>query len=318
MMPLSRRSAPRAGFTLVELMVVVVLLSLVVGAMVRVVVRQQRFYRGASDIIDTRSQLRQAVNVLPADLRGISRRGSGLAGTDPDILAMRDSMIDVRVLVGTGTACAASASAANPGSITVLPADLAKGNSLTALPDLPKRGDFVFVFRDGDPLKSSDDQWTRYQLTADATTSTAVCTAGPLVQAADAAKPRVSVAIAGSIGFDIPAGTPVRFARRTRYSLYRAADTRWYLGYNTWNGSAWNGIQPVSGPYRPYSTLADSTGLRFAYYDSLGAVTTVPGNVARIDIVVRGETESAIKIPGFKDGRYRDSLVMRVAVRNRN
>ena len=55
-----QRPPRRSGFTLVELLVVLLLLTIVGGALMRMVNNQQRFYRGTYDLIELRSQLRQA------------------------------------------------------------------------------------------------------------------------------------------------------------------------------------------------------------------------------------------------------------------
>ena len=62
-MTASRRR--RKGFTLVELVMVAVLAVLVLGGMMNVLVRQQRFYRGTADLLEARSQTRQAAGILP-------------------------------------------------------------------------------------------------------------------------------------------------------------------------------------------------------------------------------------------------------------
>jgi hypothetical protein len=60
-----------------------------------------------------------------------------------------------------------------------------------------------------------------------------------------------------------------------------------------------------------------ATGLRFAYYDSTGAVTAVRTSVSKIDVTLRAQSESAVRSPGFNTGRYVDSLVVSVGLRNR-
>src|SRR5947207_3956826 len=82
-------STRRAGFTLVELIITMVLVSFVAGAIVKLLLRQQRFYNSTTDLIQTRQQIRQAAAMLPADLRGISSVGN-------DIYAMSDSSLDFR------------------------------------------------------------------------------------------------------------------------------------------------------------------------------------------------------------------------------
>ena len=66
------RLRSRRGMTLVEMMVVVVLLSIVGGAVMSTLAKQQAFYRSTSDVMDLRSQMRQASAVLANDLRGVA------------------------------------------------------------------------------------------------------------------------------------------------------------------------------------------------------------------------------------------------------
>src|SRR2546429_6633629 len=75
MLTIRRAPSRRAGFTLIELVIAMVLMSLVGGAIVKLLLRQQRFYNSTSDLIQTRQQIRQAAAMVPSDLRGISSIG---------------------------------------------------------------------------------------------------------------------------------------------------------------------------------------------------------------------------------------------------
>jgi prepilin-type N-terminal cleavage/methylation domain-containing protein len=92
------RRAHRAGFTLVELLIAMTLMGIIGGAIVTLLLRQQRFYNGTNELIQTRQQIRQAAAMLPSDLRGISSVGG-------DIYAMTDSSIDFRSVFGSSVAC---------------------------------------------------------------------------------------------------------------------------------------------------------------------------------------------------------------------
>ena len=63
----------RRGMTLVEIMISLVLLGIISGVIMRVILRQQRFYQGANQIMTQRSQLRQATSVLPTSLTSTLR-----------------------------------------------------------------------------------------------------------------------------------------------------------------------------------------------------------------------------------------------------
>ena len=86
LMPQLRRGR-RAGFTIIELLISMTLMSLVAGAIVKLLLRQERFYNSTTDLIQTRQQIRQAAAMLPADLRGISSVGG-------DIYTMSDSALE--------------------------------------------------------------------------------------------------------------------------------------------------------------------------------------------------------------------------------
>src|SRR5438094_6783273 len=91
-------STRRAGFTLVELVITLVLVSFVAGAIVKLLLRQQRFYNSTTELIQTRQQIRQAAAMLPSDLRGISSIGG-------DIYAVTDSSLEFRSVFGISIVC---------------------------------------------------------------------------------------------------------------------------------------------------------------------------------------------------------------------
>jgi hypothetical protein len=113
-------------------------------------------------------------------------------------------------------------------------------------------------------------------------------------------------------------GNAVRVTRPERFSFYRASDGAWYLGLHEWNTAAarFNPVQPVSGPYHtPRGAAAESAGLRFRYFDSLGAL--VPSGVAdtrRITLV-----EATLRTAAAKANATApmESLTIAVALRNR-
>src|SRR5438045_7425833 len=125
--------ARRAGFPLIELLISMVLMSLVAGAIVKVLLRQQRFYNSTNDLINTRQQIRQAAAMLPADLRGISSVGG-------DISVMSDSALEVRSVFGSSVVCADTA-----GPLSTVPRVLANGSTVTRWSRLPVVGDSLAV-----------------------------------------------------------------------------------------------------------------------------------------------------------------------------
>lgn len=92
----------RAGFTIPEILIVLVLGSLVLGAMYHVFRFQQRIYRQHRAVIARDDALRLASSVLAADLM----EANGAAG---DIASMTADSVSLRSYVGFAIVCAASA-----------------------------------------------------------------------------------------------------------------------------------------------------------------------------------------------------------------
>lgn len=302
---MTRTSSRRAGFTLVELMVAIVLVGIVLGSLINVIVRQQRFYRGATEVIDTRSQTRQAINLLPGDLRMLS---SGLG----DIIEMRDSVIDMYATVGTGVACRVGLQ-----SVSLPPMNAARGQ-FTSWTSPPRIGDQIHIF-----VNDSGTFRTHRVISVDS--NTVHCPGGtdPVIDgAADAGKQRYWIQFAPAPDAFIVVGAPVRITRRVRYSLYQSpTDRQWYLGYReqTADAAVLTAIQPVSGPYRAYAP-DNTSGLAFFYFDGAGAPTTNRLQVARVDVAVRTRTNQRIQISGMMtdaDGRRSHSDSLSIALRNR-
>ena len=315
MMPSSRTDARRStvvrrtGFTMAETLVVLVLLAIVGGSLMNVMGKQQRFYAGTGDLIELRTQLRQAEAVLGNDLRGISSVGS-TAGSD--IVTMTDSSIEFNYTIGASVVCKAPSSAT-----IIIPTTgaLTNGNTLTSWISKPANGDTAYIFDEGvSTTLSSDDSWKPYTIVS-LPMSSGSCDGGFNAPSAG------TLTLATPVSTTILNGAPIRFVRRAHYSLYKStSDTLWYLGYCTPSCSSLNPINPIAGPFQAYqaSTASDSSGIRFTYYDSTGAVTAVPTQVARINIVLRGETKKYLNVTGMARGVYHDSLSMNIALRNRS
>jgi hypothetical protein len=102
----------------------------------------------------------------------------------------------------------------------------------------------------------------------------------------------------------------VRGFETVTYALTQAADTRWYLNMTTNNGSGTVGPTAIVGP------LAGATGVAFTYFNSAGAVTAVPAQVAQIGLVVRGQSLRQVHLPGPSVGFKAESLSTTITLRN--
>lgn len=104
----------------------------------------------------------------------------------------------------------------------------------------------------------------------------------------------------------IPNGAPVRGWEPVTYLRYQeVTNGRHYIGMRTPGG-----LQPLIGP-------VTANGLSLEYFDAAGAVTTVPTQVATIEVRLRAETAQPIQPPGGGGLAIPvDSVVTRVALRN--
>jgi len=303
-------STRRAGFTLVELIITMVLVSFVAGAIVKLLLRQQRFYNSTTDLIQTRQQIRQAAAMLPSDLRGISSVGN-------DIYAMSDSSLDFRGVFGTTIVCTNNGA----GLLSTVPRVLASGAAMTNWTRNPAVGDSILVYNDSTMVSSSDDAWSKHQISAIATITSATSTSGcpvatGLTQAGDltAGNPSYQFTFTAGASPKILVGSAMRFFRKVHYSVYKAADGKWYLGFYECKPGC-SAIQPVAGPFQPYAANGTS-GVQFAYYDATGTVTINRNLVARISLVVRGQGTGLVNLSGDGATTFGDSLRIEVGLRN--
>ena len=261
----------RRGLSLVEIMVALVLLGIVAPGIMTVVMRQQQFYRSATEVIDTRSQIRQAASVVPVDVRGVSSVGG-------DILNMSDSSLDVRGNIGSALVCSHT-----PNSITIPPLNLANGRYFTTFLTRPKVNDVLLIFDELTP-GNQDDDWVPYTI-ASIDSANSGCT-NFTDATLDNGKFRYVYTFTTNLSPTIVDGAPLRMARGVKYSIYKSpSDGLWWMGYRECrgNGSNCDAVQPVSGPYKPYvpnDTI--NSGVSFVYRDSTGAITTNKANVARV------------------------------------
>lgn len=305
--------ARRRGVTLPEMMVVLVLLGLVVGGLMTVLVRQQRFYTGTSEIIQTKTSARQAIDILSSELRGISTGTRGGAPNNVDIYAMSDASLTFRSQFGGSVVCTIDPTRT---VITLPPQTMAAQNALTSFLSDAQAGDSVFVFDQGASAGTNDDRWQRVALAR--APAVGLCPVAPVGFTATAAEEAlgIEITLTGALAPDIVIGAPIRFFRPASYSLYQSAGGEWWLGYFSCPANACSALQPVSGPYRPYAAAGPS-GLAFAYFDSTGAITGDPRRVARIDVVARAQSQYNLDAANVRNRKYQDSLGVSIAVRNR-
>ena len=255
----------RRGFTFVELIVVAVLGTLVVGAILQVLITNQRIYTAQAATVSGQQSTRMALEVLFNELREVSP-------ADGDILLMTEDSVRVRLMRKFGAVCAVDLSIADP-VLTIVRLSNIFGMDGSNVFDA---GDSVFVYADNEEDTRADDVWVPASVTA-------VDTAG--VVCPQDGTPAADLTFLGQLALFLPTlggdsvgiGAPVRSYERFTFGTVTAfGDT--YFSRRT--GSSPNRT-PVAGP------IASTNGVDFIYRDELGAITTTAADVRQIEVIVR-------------------------------
>lgn len=277
----------RRGFTLVELLVALVLLSIVGGVIIRLLASSQRLARNQSEKVLMQSNVRTGSLLVPSELREL-----GVSATAADIQAMAANSITYRALRATGVACAVTAGA--PGTVKL------RQSLYFAYRPLQGSRDSLLIFMDNDPNVITDDRWSAFAITGAATAGT--CPDGRAAWVVPAIVAVDSVAV-------MQLETPVRSFEIMQMGLL-AQDGKFWLGARSVSGGETD-LQPVLGPLR-------SDGLQISYLAANGTATTAPTQVRTIDVIIRGLTQHATSSgTGTTNlGLVQDSLVTRIRLRN--
>jgi prepilin-type N-terminal cleavage/methylation domain-containing protein len=283
----NQRAPGDRGYTLVELLVVVVLAGVVAAVVCRSLQSNQRFYRSQSQVLDVEEGLRAIAQLVPAELRELNAGGG-------DVIAMGRDSITLRAMRSLGVICAPPAASTG----TVIVAD-----SLTfGWRAVDPSRDRALVFRDGSEDSADDDRWLELGV------------AGVSAGACGDGSGGTTLRLTGPTSEldSVSAGSPLRTYERVTYRLYTDEQGLSWLGERGYSDGGWSALSPVAGPLRR------AGGLSFDYYDSAGAPATAAIAITRIALVARGLSAGPIAVPGrATTGRqFEDSVVVQVALRN--
>lgn len=237
---------------------------------------QQRFHRNASELLSARQGVRDAMEVLSADIRGSS--------TEDTLRVIADSALELFAGIGASVACRTISE-----NSIALAGESASGNTLTSFLLVPDSGDLALFYRESpDP---PGGEWNRHRIAALTVRS------GSPNCVADGAEPGEGfvLTLQSPPAEPVKRGAPVRFIRRGRYSLYRSSDSQWNLGYRRCNAlgiPVCGAIQPVSGPYRRYTPDNAETGFLLEYFNAQGERVAGVGSalsITRVDVTARAE-----------------------------
>lgn len=297
------RESPRAGYTLVELLIAVAILGIMGTMVAQLMMSQQRFFQRMSEQTGVRRELRTALGTLPTELRGVSTAGG-------DVASFGASSITFRSTIGTAFVCDRSSGT----SIDVPPVNTAR-TSTSNWVNTPAAGDTVFALRH-DSAGFSGDYWSAHRITG-VSASTGLCLSSPYLDPMlDAGKARYRFAVTPALPDSVVSGSALRFTRTARYQLASQRSGKWYLQRQEVQSDVWTMPVVLSGPYmEPRS--GGTSGFALAYFDSLGAAISPGGDarrISRIDVALRtvGQSGSDQRVGGVVD-----SVRFSIAMRNR-
>lgn len=272
------------GFTLVEMLVVTVVATVLLGAIFQTLVVQQRSYREQNAIINARQTARASIEVLAAELREVS-------ATDGDLIMATADSLTIRAYRKMGIVCRPP-----------------QGANLHywQLGDPFEDGELIMIFVDGDPDTGDDDTWREAGISS---VSSGWCPEDW------GGRPWQSLVVStGSAAHDVLPGAPLRGFRNVTYGHYQI-DGEWVLGRRV-GGS---GVEALVGPVAAPTTDHERDGLRFRYFDEFGTeLAPLPldaanrKRVARIEVTVNGRALGRAQ-PG--DPELLERLVTQVALR---
>lgn len=270
----------RPGFTIIELLVGLVVGLIVLSSVVQMLIVQGRGYRKQREVIDIGETVREATALLAGDLRQSAVGGSPLAVIGANTIALRS-------LRGIGTICAK--------------------HPLQARYGLWKSGGNIFAGIDDSALvyQLGRDKWTPLKISAVGTPTAMGVTACAWP---GSRPPDVVVEFAVNSKTDtsyIKVGATFRNFRHVEYTEYQL-NNRWWLGRKV--GAA-TSYEQLTGPL-----MGPALGLGFAYYDTLGAVTTNPSAVGSVAFTLRTESFKNTYV-GNGYVYQRDSLTTKVVLR---
>jgi prepilin-type N-terminal cleavage/methylation domain-containing protein len=271
----------RRGFSLIELMVAMVIGMIVLTGVVQMLIVQGRGYRKQREMIDVRETARDASTLISWDLRQSAAGNSALE-------TLTSSSVVLRSPRGVGTVCAKH---------PTLPryALWKTGGKIAATAD-----DSALVYQIG------RGSWNAVKISAVGTPAAMGITACAWP---GARAPDIVVELAVSSRADtayIKVGAPFRSFRKVQYAEFQL-NNRWWLGRKVGTAASY---EQLTGPL----LAPAANGLTFAYYDTLGAVTTNPSAVGTVSFTLRTESYKTATV-GQTTGYQHDSVTTKVALR---
>lgn len=255
----------RGGFTLIEILIGLALLSLAGGVVVRIGLGAERSVRLTQAAAHTERSFDTALDFLESELADAGTDGSGT-----DLIRLGQDSLTWRTTRGVGLACQVTAT-----EVRLLQHQWSGSR-------LPQPGrDSLMLYVGADTLRADSAPWLVLPILGVSSGSCAGAAALSLQTVLDTTQ-----AAPGSL----PDLVPARVFEVMQVRLYSSLGGWWF---GTRSVSAGEGIQPVAGPLSP-------GGLHFTFRDSTGQVTATPAAVRSISAMLKagvlGRTDSAMVV----------------------
>lgn len=289
----------RRGFTLVELLIVIVMLAIVSASVGRILVGSLRVSRAQVVQADMQANVRTGGLVLPLELREIGYDSNvTTAAVTSDIETIGATEIQFRAMRGIGYTCGV------PTQIQIQIRRPTQGARQ------PLQTDGFLLYVENVPSTATDDQWVPLLVTV--LDDAALCGADPAITLTfpiPEVSPGVNLALT-----QIFVGGPVRYYERMEFGLYADLDGKSYLGARSVSLGE-PAYRAVAGPLNP----GDGVGL--TYYDRNGVLldpgVADPADVRTVDLILRGLTAEAVDLAGSSPRRT-GAMTTRTQVALRN
>lgn len=246
----------RAGFTLVELLVVMVVGALLMGAAYEALIVQNRSYRATGAMIQGQDALRIALGVLETELRETASIG-GLDIGGSDILLATPDSVKIRAPRKLGFVCSVSPSE--------------KSMIVWVEGEFFEASDGLLIYVDNDITTYTDDRWDD-ALVQSVSGNTTTCLTSP-TGSADQKIVMVAHPLVG-----VSPGAPLRAYEELTYGLFDFGGGDWGLGRRNSDGTLDLLVDGLAG---------SGQGLTFEYFDVNGNSTLLPTDIQYMEISVQ-------------------------------
>ena len=278
----------RAGFTLVELLVALVIFVLVAASLYRVLNVSQRTARTQTEKAAMQGSLRSGLQIALAEIQELwSDEGVGsVAGAGSALTAMTATNLTYEAMRGLGISCAPMTTT----TITI------RENTWRGLMT-PAAGQGIYIFDQGaNESVTTDDLWHDRVISG---VAAGTCTGG-----GGAHVITLSVALPSVATIQVPG--PARTHEPMQLGLVASGGRNW-LGI-----AAGGALTPLAGPLR-----SSGTALALEYKNKDGNTTATPSQVKSIILRLYGETDRmTTQNIGGTPTLLQDSMIVRVQLRN--